>query len=90
MRACISPKGTLAHMADLIAALMWGPKTYRELIEETGCDYQTIQGYVQSLRAAGVVYLSGHRPVPTGGSPAMVFSLQPSPFAHDDVPSTQS
>ena len=72
------------QVAELMAQLLWGPKTVRELVAAVGADAATISHWLRELRAAGVVHVSGYRR--TGARPARVWALQTRPFAEADAP----
>lgn len=70
-------------IAEVIAALMWGPKSERDLNEITGYTAQPLNHLVRALEASGVVYRHSERPG-TKGRPAQLFAMRPLPF-HDPM-----
>lgn len=64
--------------AEAVACLMWGPKTYAELMEFTGVSKWTIAKTIAALRQSGVVRAVRQ---PKGG---YTVHLQTTPFALPD------
>lgn len=65
--------------AEVVASLMWGPKTYAELQDATGVSKWTIAKTIAALRQSGVVRVVRR---PSGG---YTVHLQAQPFAAPDV-----
>jgi len=81
--------------ADIIAALMWGPKTVREIREITGASKEAIGAWLVAFEDAGVVYRKGREAAPlsedgvrAAGERAVIFAMQPTPFANSSAPGT--
>ena len=74
--------------SDIIAALLWGPKTLFELVDEVQVQRQTLRRWLLALRAAGVIYQIGTVRSTHGqgfGPRRVVWALQPKPFHHPDT-----
>lgn len=64
--------------SQMLQALMWGPKTKKELGVYTGAVQRPIRAWLEAWRAEGVVYIIKFR----GGS--AVYALQNKPFEQPD------
>lgn len=53
-------------IAEVIAALMWGPKSQKEMTEITGYNCQGVNHMLRALEASGVVYRHSTRPSTRG------------------------
>ena len=65
--------------AELIASLMWGPKTYRQLHEATGMSRPRLIAWLRNLVESGVVY-KVKEPVGTRRQPLFIFGMCTKPF----------
>lgn len=75
------------RMAEIVAALMWGPKRDQELMEIIGVHHVTLSKCMSALRDSGVVYRkSAIRKPGQGGRPQKPWALQPKPFEFSDEP----
>ena len=76
---------------ELVAALMWGPKSRGELAEYCGADLETIDRHLAQARNAGLIYRCGIRssPDPVGhrrsGYPEVLHALQRVPHEKSDA-----
>lgn len=71
--------------AEIMAALLWEPKTWREVEEQVGItDGPTSCGWLKELRRAGVIYVHSYRRPKSGMAPR-VFAVQPKPFERPDA-----
>lgn len=70
-------------IAEVIAALMWGPKSKGDLHEITGYSEVPVNQLVKALENSGVIYRHSERPGVTGRS-AQLFAMRPLPF-HDPL-----
>lgn len=68
-------------IAEVIAALMWGPKSQKEMTEITGYNCQGVNHMLRALEASGVVYRHSTRPS-TRGMPAQLYAMRLLPH-HD-------
>lgn len=71
--------------AEIIAALMHGPRTRADLLDWLGMhpsNLMPLANQINAFRRSGVIYRSGL--TPQGGE---ILSLQPSPFHHPDYES---
>lgn len=79
-------------VADIVAALMWKPKTIHEVIAETGCAETTARSWVHALHAAGVVRIAERLPREKSegaiqyGCRRIVWEWQTTPFLKEDIP----
>jgi len=82
-------KQTVTRWSELVAALAWGPKTTRELVEIVGAHEVTLQLWLKELAASGVAYLAdkGEAAGGANGRPPHRWALQPRPFAYADFAS---
>jgi hypothetical protein len=72
--------------AELVAALMWGPKTVPQLVEHVGAKERNVRQWLDIFRRSGVVYVFGEAPPSgRGGRPACLYAMQSTPFHFDDV-----
>ena len=67
--------------AEIIAALMWGPKTTGELVEYVGIARANVWRHRRALAESGVVHICDWR-----DARQAVYALQPKPFALTDAP----
>jgi hypothetical protein len=76
----------VAQLCELIAALAWGPKTTRELVEIVGVHEVTLLLWLTELKASGMAYLADKGQVADGvpGRKPQRWALQPRPFAYQD------
>lgn len=73
--------------AEIVAALMFGPKTLPELAQYLGVDPNRTKpirdSYIAEFLQSGVIYICGRY----GGARQLpIYCIQPSPFAFDSVP----
>lgn len=84
------PSTTIASIFDtfgseIVAALMWGPKTWKEVSDQVGLQCgTTAQGWLRELRRAGVIYVHSYSK-PTRGRAARKFAVQSKPFEIPDA-----
>lgn len=71
--------------ANIIATLMCGPCTWQDMTKRIGMSTATADGWLKSLRGAGVVRVSGFVKAAETTRMTRVYSLQPAPFALPDV-----
>jgi hypothetical protein len=74
--------------AEIITALMWGPKTQAELTEYAGLQHSSTRMWLRDLRAAGAIYVHSFRK-PARGQLARVFAIQAKPFEIPDAQITR-
>lgn len=76
---------TPSHTAgsEIVASLMWGERTVRELAEVTGVGPKTIRDWIEALRHAGVVRVTFR--TEHGGSKPFRYALQSKPFDQPDA-----
>lgn len=70
-----------ADAAELIRALMDGPKTSEELGEVVHMTGRAVLSWLRAYREAGIVYIADRLP-----GQCFVYALQTKPFANPDVP----
>lgn len=81
------PNGQIVRMVDVIAALMKWPRTISEITDYCDLSEWKVRALLESLRAAGVVYISGwKKSTGTGGRLAAIYSMQKAVFDMADVP----
>ncbi len=64
--------------SQMLQALLWGPKTKKELMVYTGGSHRPIRQWLEALHQERVVYIVKFR----GGS--AVYAMQPKPFDQPD------
>lgn len=79
-------RGAMETGSEVIAALLKGPRSQKDLREQVGLSSEGARKWIRQLRASGVLRVCEYRKNdPTGpGRVEMVFELQ-SPFARVDV-----
>lgn len=79
-------KQSVTRWSELVAALAWGPKTTRELVEIVGAHEITLQLWLSELEASGMAYLADKGEAAGGvqGRKPQRWALQPRPFAYAD------
>lgn len=70
--------------AEIMAALMWGPKTWQQVEEQAGLTGNTSVKWMHSLHESGVIRISGYTQPAVQHKPARIWSLQTRPFALPD------
>lgn len=80
-------------ICEAVAAFMKGPRTGIELGEMLGIGRNARLRILRHLRDAGLIYISHRCEQPMDedgniqrGARMPVYTLQPTPFAHEDVP----
>lgn len=81
-RASIRTNGAAKRAADLVAALMWGPKTYESLSEMTGVTEHAVARMLREFRRAGVVVKAGREPprTPRASHGPQLWAMADKPF----------
>lgn len=78
-----------AHVIELLAQLLWGPKTADELRTAVGCSERCIGDWLRAMREGGVVRLAGkvRSTAPSGYRYLYVLQRQPFelPDSHDPI-----
>lgn len=76
-------RSSIEVVAQIIAALMWGPKSAGQIADYAGLrnNKGTWTKHKATLRAEGLIYVSGWQ---LRGQP--IYALQPTPFANEDAP----
>ena len=73
------------RMAEIVAALMWGPKKDAELMQIVGVDHSGLNRCTLALQESGVIYRKSADKVPgQPGRPQKPWALQTKPFAMKD------
>lgn len=75
----MSTDSQLARSMDIVAALMWGPKTFDDLMEITGASRNAVFRIVMAGRIGGVMYVRR-----IGKGTRYLVHLQRSPFDQGD------
>lgn len=70
--------------AEVLAALMWGPKMTSQLVEVVDCSGMSIGRWLEAMHASGVVRISGEDDRAGVGRRQRIWELQPKPFALPD------
>lgn len=66
---------------EIMAALMWGPKTTLEIAQYSGVAQETVRKWVNALAESGVAVEAGTRlTTPTARCPAKLWTLAVVPF----------
>ncbi|HEY9138771.1 MAG TPA: hypothetical protein VIM67_10890 [Terriglobus sp.] len=82
-RSYVMPNRT----AEIVAALMWGPKKDAELMEILGVNHVMLSKCTHALKASGVIYRKSAIRVPgQSGRPQKPWAIQSKPFACEDEP----
>lgn len=79
----MSGRSARTNGAEILAALMWGPKTAAQLAEQAGTTRFVVYDWVAVLRLSGVVYVREY--VRCRGAQAPVYAVQSTPFAFEDA-----
>jgi len=80
----MSGRSARTNGAEILAALMWGPKTTAQLTEQVGTTRFAIHDWIKALRRSGVVYVHAWRSEGTARAP--IFAVQSTPFHFEDAP----
>lgn len=76
----------ICNASEVLAQLMWGPKTANELAEAVGMERASIYRITDAFRRSGVVYIHSYRRRADGrGWGPSVFAIQSTPFANEDA-----
>jgi predicted transcriptional regulator len=70
--------------AEIMAALMWGPKTVPQLVEHVGAKERNVRQWVDVLKQSGVVYVREVAPRNEKGG-GRLYAVQSTPFHFDDA-----
>lgn len=70
--------------AEIVAALMWGPKLTSQLIEVTEFGSTAVNHWLEALHASGVIRISGEDAREGAGRRQRIWELQVTPFALPD------
>lgn len=85
--ASVSEQPLVSHirMAEIVAALMWGPKKDKELMEIAGMTRNHLSRCVEALQSSGVIYRTQAVRIPgKPGRPEKPWALQIKPFEMKD------
>jgi hypothetical protein len=81
------------EFADIMALLMWQPRTVHEVVSLTEYPTNTVYDKINALHHAGVLRVAGRRfnfpatdKTDRRGTPAKVFAVQAKPFELPDTP----
>lgn len=70
--------------AEVLAALMWGPKMTSQLVEVVDTSSEAVRRWLEALHASGVIRISGEDDRDGKGRRERIWELQPKPFALPD------
>lgn len=74
------------NVSEIIACIMWGPKTFNEIHEATGVTQTTVKRWIHAFRKSGLVRIVEHIPREgKGGRSELRFGWQSKPFEFEDV-----
>lgn len=69
------------YVSEIIAQLMWGPKTCKQLVQAIGSNRWTVDKWLHSFERSGVVYKRSRKRTPDDGS-NREWVLNSVPFGH--------
>lgn len=69
--------------AELVASLMWGPKTTHDLVAASGANRDTVGRWLKAMHASGIVRIGGYRS--DNRAVIRLWELQSKPFALPDA-----
>lgn len=75
---------SFADLADVVALMMWEPRTVEELATMGGLQKEVARGRMRTLYEAGIVRVAGYRV--RSNRPPVVYAMQTKPFADPDTP----
>lgn len=70
--------------SEIVAHLMWGPKTWPEVEVALGLTGGTSRHWLAQLRASGVIRICGYTVAARQRRRARIWSIQTAPFALPD------
>lgn len=70
--------------AEVLAALMWGPKMTSQLHEVVDCSEMSVRRWLETMHASGLVRISGEDQREGFGRRQRIWELQKAPFALPD------
>ena len=79
-------------IAEIIACLVWQPKTIDQIIETTGCAESTARAWINAFHASGLVRIAERLPREKGeglqqyGRRRVLWAWQAKPFEIEDAP----
>jgi hypothetical protein len=80
-------------VAEIIAALMWEPKTVDQIVEITGCAVSSARGWINAFHDSGLVRISARLPrekfegAQQYGRRRILWAWQAKPFDQEDAAS---
>lgn len=78
---------TLDGPADMMALLLWAPRSIPEVVSLTGMQRDRVVNWFKHLHDAGVIRVAGKRPPDgTPGNRPLVYEMQVRPFEIEDTP----
>lgn len=79
-------------VSEIVASLMWEPKTVDQVVEVTGCAVSTARSWIRAFHASGLVRIAARLPrekfegAQQYGRRRIMWEWQTKPFAQEDVP----